>query len=155
MYVTKHTYIQIRVRTQEPCRYARPQLGEHHQNQLRRRFAMYSFNKNPNAFAMWKWERETTRNSQPKCSLCSDPPKLLSCTVPKPSHLVVVNSRAALPSALVLPALLYSLAHTLGILSAVVLVQVRRFDVGRRRCVGVVQQTASCQLTKTPSRRCP
>lgn len=87
----------IRVRTQEPCRYARPQLGEHFQNQLRRQFAMYSFNKNPNAFAMWKWERETTRNSQPKCSLCSGPPKLLSCTVPKPSHLVVVNSRAALP----------------------------------------------------------
>lgn len=58
-----------------------------------------SINKNPNAFAMWKWKRDT-RNSQPKCSLCPRPVKLLSCIVLASCHLVIVTSCAASPSRL-------------------------------------------------------
>jgi hypothetical protein len=40
---------------------------------------------------------------------------------------------------LILPALLYRLADPLRVLLSVLLVQVRRFDIRRRRCVRVVQ----------------
>lgn len=53
-------------------------------------------------------------------------------------HKVTVCSTALL----VLPALLYRLPYPLCVLPAVVFIQVRRFHVGRGRCVWVVQQAS-------------
>lgn len=46
-----------------------------------------------------------------------------------------------LPSSLIFPALFNSFPHTLCIFFAVIFVQVRGFDVGRRASVGVIKQT--------------
>jgi hypothetical protein len=51
---------------------------------------------------------------------------------------------------LVFPALLHRLAHALRVFLAVLLVQIRRFHVGWRRRVGIVEQTTSIVSLRAP-----
>lgn len=58
---------------------------------------------------------------------------------------------------LILPTLLDGFSHALAILLAILLVQIRGFDVGRRGCVGIIQQTGialvisdTCNHSTTP-----
>jgi hypothetical protein len=54
-----------------------------------------------------------------------------------------INSIPACTESSVFPALLDRLAHALVVFLAVVLVQIRCLDVGRRAGVGIVKQTVS------------
>ena len=63
------------------------------------------------------------------------------CTIPLPQT-PYDSRRKADDRYSVVPALLDRLTHALGVLSAVVLVEIRGLDVGGRRGVGVVQETA-------------